>query len=200
MRLIAHLAAVGVAALVATVPLAARAHPHVLIDSHAIVQFDKGRIVALLMGWKFDPVYSSSLVRDFDKDKSGGLSPAEIADMEREAFQDTAQDSYFTYAKVDSKAVSWPKATDFKVLAFKDSLVYSFRLALPAPVDPRKQAFRFSTYEESYYIDIDFPDDGAIKLIGDGATGCRAQISPDSENKIYGGLVVPKKVEIRCDP
>ncbi|MCR6630715.1 MAG: DUF1007 family protein [Magnetospirillum sp.] len=181
-------------------PAAASAHPHVLIDSHAIIQFDKGKVVALLMGWKFDPVYSSSLVQDYDADKSGGLSPQEIASLEREAFQDTAQYSYFTYAQVDGKAVSWPKAADFKVLTYKDTLVYSFRLGLPQPVDPRKQAFRFSTYEETYYIDIDFPDDGAVKLIGDGSAGCHAKISPDLDNKLYGGVVVPKKVEITCDP
>jgi tRNA threonylcarbamoyladenosine biosynthesis protein TsaE len=181
-------------------PLPALAHPHVLVDSHAIVQFDQGRVVALLMGWKFDPVYSSSLAQDYDADKNGTLSASEIATMEREAFQDTAKSSYFTYAQVDGKPVSWPKASDFKVIAFKDTLVYSFRLSFPEPVDPRRQDLRFSTYEESYYIDIDFPDDGAVKLIGDGAAGCRAKISPDLENKLYGGVVVPKKVEIRCDP
>jgi tRNA threonylcarbamoyladenosine biosynthesis protein TsaE len=184
----------------ALAPSAALAHPHVLIDSHAVVQFDKGKVVALVMGWKFDPVYSSTLVHDYDADKNGSLSPAEIAAMEREAFQDTAKTSYFTYARVDGQPVTWPKATDFKVMTFKDSLVYSFRLELPAPVDPRKQALRFSTYEESYYIDIDFPNGGAVTLTGDGASGCAAKMSPDFENKLYGGIVVPKKVEILCEP
>lgn len=181
-------------------PCAAQAHPHVLIDSHAVLLFEAGKVVGLQMGWKFDPVYSSTLVQDYDADKSGTLSAKEIATLEKEAFQDTAQYSYFTYAQVDGKPVAWPKAESFKVLAFKDSLVYSFRLTLPQPVDPRRQALRFSTYEESYYIDIDFPDDGAVKLTGDGAAGCRATLSPDLENKLYGGVVIPKKVEITCDP
>ncbi|MGE5515898.1 MAG: DUF1007 family protein [Bacteroidota bacterium] len=181
-------------------PAAAQAHPHVLIDSHVIVQFEAGKIVALQMGWKFDPVYSSSLVQDYDADKNGSLSAKEIATLEKEAFQDTAQSSYFTYAKVDGQPVAWPKAESFKVMTFKDSLLYAFRLRLPQPVDPRKQAFRVSTYEESYYIDIDFPNDAAVQLIGDGAAGCRATLSPDVENKLYGGVVVPKKVEIVCEP
>lgn len=192
-------AAVAVLALLLA-PAAAQAHPHVLIDSHVIVQFEAGKITALQMGWKFDPVYSSSLVQDYDSDKSGTLSPAEIATLEREAFQDTAPSGYFTYAQVDGKPVTWPKADSFKVMTFKDSLLYAFRLKLPQPVDPRKQAFRVSTYEESYYIDIDFPNDAAIQLIGDGAAGCRATLSPDLENKLYGGVVVPKKVEIICAP
>lgn len=181
-------------------PLPALAHPHVLIDSHVVVMFEAGRITGLQMGWKFDPVYSSSLAQDYDKDKSGSLSPAEIADMEREAFQDTAQHDYFTYAQVDGKTVRWPRAEGFTVLAVKDSLLYGFRLRLPEPVDPRRQAFRLSTYEETYYIDIDFPNDAAVRLTGDGAAGCRAIMSPDLENKLYGGVVVPKKVEITCDP
>lgn len=181
-------------------PAPALAHPHVLIDSHAIVLFEAGKVVGLQMGWKFDPVYSSTLVQDYDADKSGTLSAAELATLEKEAFQDTAQYSYFTYAQVDGKAVAWPKAEGFKVLTFNDSLLYSFRLALPQPIDPHKQAFRFSTYEESYYIDIDFPNDGAVKLTGDGAAACRATLSPDVENKLYGGIVVPQKVEVTCGP
>lgn len=181
-------------------PGAAGAHPHVLIDSHAVLIFEAGKVVALQMGWKFDPVYSSTLVQDYDADKNGSLSAAEIAALEKEAFQDTAKSSYFTYAQVAGKAVVWPRAEGFKVMTIKDSLVYAFRLRLPQPVDPRKQGFRVSTYEESYYIDIDFPNDGAVQLTGDGSAGCRARISPDLENKLYGGLVVPKKVEITCDP
>lgn len=179
-------------------PGIASAHPHVLIDSHVVVQFEAGKITALQMGWKFDPVYSSTLVQDYDADKNGSLSVKEIQKMEREAFQDTAQYSYFTYAKVDGKPVTWPKADNFKPIAFKDSLVYSFRLKLPVPIDPRTQSFSLSTYEETYYIDIDFPND-AVRLIGDGAEGCRANISPDLENKLLGGAIVPKKVEITCD-
>lgn len=180
-------------------PAAALAHPHVLIDSHVVVQFEGGRITALQMGWKFDPVYSSTLVQDYDSDRNASLSAEETGKMEAEAFQDTAQYSYFTYAKVDGKPLSWPQASSFKPIAYKDSLVYSFRLALPNPVDPRKQAFSLSTYEETFYIDIDFPNDAAVQLIGDGSAGCRAKISPDLENKLLGGAVVPKKVEITCD-
>ncbi|NFV80207.1 DUF1007 family protein [Magnetospirillum aberrantis] len=181
-------------------PLPVLAHPHVLIDSHMVVIFEAGRITGLQMGWKFDPVYSSSLVQDYDKDKSGSLSAKEIADMEREAFQDTQPYSYFTYAKVDDKPVQWPRAEGFTVMVVQDSLLYGFRLRLPEPVDPRKQTFSLSTYEETYYIDIDFANETAVRLIGDGSDGCRAIMSPDSDNKLYGGIVVPNKVEITCAP
>lgn len=180
-------------------PLPALAHPHVLIDAHVVALFEKGRITALQMGWKFDPVYSSSLVQDYDADKSGTLSAAEIAVLEKQAFADTRQYNYFTYAKIDGKAVDWPAATDFKVLTLKDSLVYAFRLNLPQPVDPRKQAFKLSTYEETYYIDLDLPNDAAAKLTGEGAAGCRAVIGQDKDNPLFGGVVFPRKLEIRCD-
>lgn len=192
--------AVAAALALMLAPGAALSHPHVLIDSHVIVQFEGGRIAALQMGWKFDPVYSGSLAQDYDADKNGALSATERDTLEQEAFQDTAQYSYLTHAQVDGKPVTWPKADNFKPMVFKESMVYSFRLKLPQPVDPRRQAFRLSTYEESYYIDIDFPNEAAIQLIGDGAAGCRASLSPDPENKLFGGIIVPNKVEITCDP
>lgn len=197
MRRRSRAAAVAVALCL---PLPALAHPHVLIDSHIVLRFEAGKIVDLQMGWKFDAVYSGSLLQDFDKNKDGKLSTQELAAMEQDAFQDTAQYSYFTHARVDGKPLTWPKAEGFQVIAQKDGLIYAFRLRLPAPVDPRQQDFRLSTYEETYYIDIDFPNDGAVRLIGDGAEGCRATMSPDLENTLLGGVVTPKKVEIACAP
>ena len=181
------------------VPVAARAHPHVLIDSHLIFLFEAGKIVGLQMGWKFDPIYSGSLVQDFDTDKNGALSPAEMTAIEKEAFQDTRQYQYFTFADVDGRKVEWPVASDFKVLVHKDALLYAFRLTLPQPVDPRKQKLKVSTFEESFYIDIDIPNPAAVKLIGDGSQGCRAEIGQDKGNPLLGGIAFPKKVDIHCD-
>jgi ABC-type uncharacterized transport system substrate-binding protein len=188
------------ALLLLLLPVAARAHPHVLIDAHVVLIFDKGRITALQMGWKFDPVYSSSIVQDFDKDKNGALSAKEIAAVEKEAFQDTVKQQYFTYASIDGQPVKWPKATDFKLLTVKDALVYAFRLSFPAPVDPRRQGLKISTYEESFYIDIDIPNEAAVKLTGDGAESCRATLSEDRDNPLLGGVAFPRKIEVTCAP
>ncbi|CAA7611743.1 conserved exported hypothetical protein [Magnetospirillum sp. LM-5] len=181
-------------------PWPAWAHPHVLIDAHIILLFDKGLIHALQIGWKFDPVYSGTLVADFDQDKSGTLSAKEISAIEKDAFQDTLQHQYFTYASIDGQPVTWPPARDFKLLVQKDTLVYGFRLALPQPVDPRSHAFKVSTYEESFYIDIDIPNDAAIRLVGDGSAGCRATLSEDRANPLLGGAAYPKKVVVTCEP
>ena len=187
------------AALLLLLPAAARAHPHVLIDSHIVFLFEAGKIVALQMGWKFDPVYSSALVQDFDADKNGLLSPAEVAAMEKDAFQDTRKFQYFTVLSVGGKAVEWPPATGFQVMAVKDSLLYAFRLTLPRPVDPRAARITVSTVEETFYSDIDIPHPAAVRLVGDGAAGCRAEIGQDRDNPLLGGIAFPRKVEVICD-
>ncbi|OAN44899.1 DUF1007 family protein [Magnetospirillum moscoviense] len=181
-------------------PWPAWAHPHVLIDAHIIVLFDKGLITALQIGWKFDPVYSGSLVADFDKDKNATLSAKEIADIERDAFQDTAQHQYFTHASIDGQPVQWTRASNFTLLVQKDTLIYGFKLALPQPIDPRSHAFKVSTYEESFYIDIDIPNDAAIRLVGDGSAGCRATLSEDRATPLLGGAAYPKKMVVTCEP
>lgn len=181
-----------------TAPTIAWAHPHVLIDSHLIFLFEAGRIAGIQVGWKFDPVYSSTLVQDFDADKNGSLSPSELATIEKEAFRDTRQYQYFTHAQVDGRAVEWPEAANFQVLVHKDALLYAFRLNFPGPVDPRTSPLKVSTYEETFYIDIDIPNDAAVRLVGEGSQDCRAVIGPDKANPLLGGVAFPKKVEIRC--
>lgn len=179
-------------------PGPALAHPHVLVDVHALAEFKDGKIVSLFMGWKFDAVFSASLLKDFDKNGDKRLDADELKDLEREAFRDTKPQSHFTYARIGSEPVVWPDATDFKVIAVKDSLMYAFRLPLPRPVDPRREAFSFTTFEETFYIDMDFPSDNAVTLNGDGAAGCKAAIAPDHGNTIFGGAVTPKRATVTC--
>lgn len=180
-------------------PVPAAAHPHVLIDAHAVLEMKDGMVVSLFVGWKFDPVYGGTLALDFDADKNGKLDAAEMATMEREAFQDTREHSYFTHIRVGGQPVTGLVARDFKVLMIKESMLYSFRLPLPRPVNPRTEKVTVSAYEETYYIDILFPSDKAVVLNGDGAAGCRAVLSDDRENPLLGGVVFPKKVDVECD-
>ncbi|OAN56005.1 ABC transporter [Paramagnetospirillum marisnigri] len=177
----------------------AAAHPHVLVDVHALAEFKNGRIVSLFMGWKFDPVYSATLFQDFDKDKNGKLDPAEIREIEAQAFRETKDQGYFTYAKLDGKPVAWKDVSDFTVMGVKDSLLYAFRLHFPEPIDPRKGVLGVVTYEESFYIDMDFPNDKAVTLTGEGSQGCRATIAPDPASAIYGGIVIPKRAVVSCE-
>ncbi|KIL99925.1 ABC-type uncharacterized transport system periplasmic component [Paramagnetospirillum magnetotacticum MS-1] len=186
-------------ALFLILPIPALAHPHVLVDVHALVEFKDGKIVSLFMGWKFDPVFSASLLNDFDKNKNHRLDPDEMKDLEREAFRDTKEQAHFTYARIGAEPVVWKDATDFKVIAVKDTLMYAFRLPLPRPVDPRKEAFSFTTYEETFYIDMDFPTGNAVTLNGEGSAGCKASIAPDTGNTIFGGAVTPKRATITCE-
>ncbi|CAA7617764.1 ABC-type uncharacterized transport system (fragment) [Candidatus Terasakiella magnetica] len=188
------------ALLFALLPATARAHPHVMVDVHALVEFKGGKVVSLFMGWKFDPVFSASMVKDFDKNRNGKLDPEEIKTIEAEAFRDTKDQSHFTYPRVNGLTIKWRDATDFKVIAVKDSLLYAFRLPLPEPMDPRQVVFAFTTYEETFYIDMDFPDDKAVTLTGDGAEKCRAVITPDHGNTIFGGAVTPKLATVVCEP
>lgn len=179
-------------------PGPALAHPHVLVDVHALAEFKDGKIVSLFMGWRFDAVFSASLLKDFDKNGDNRLDAGEMKDLEREAFRDTKPQSHFTYARIGTEPVVWPDATDFKVIAVKDSLMYAFRLPLPRPVDPRRESFSFTTFEETFYIDMDFPTDNAVTLNGDGAAGCKAVIAPDHGNTIFGGAVTPKRATVTC--
>jgi tRNA threonylcarbamoyladenosine biosynthesis protein TsaE len=190
---------IGAVAALLALPAIAWAHPHVMVDVTAVVMFDKGLIHSVALAWKFDPVFSATLVQDFDKNKNGQIDGDELKDLERDAFQNTREQDYFTYLKLAGQKIKAPKAVDFKLNRLKDSLVYTFRIPLPRPVDPRKESFSFSTYEETYYIDIGFPTDKSVIVHGDGSDGCRAVMSDDRENAIFGGVVVPKKVEVKCE-
>lgn len=181
-------------------PPMARAELHTQIDAHAVVEFDRGRVVALRMGWRFEQESSRALVRRYDRDGDGVLSKDEIALLARETFESSREADYFTHARIDGQPVVWPPATQFAVATLGGSLVFSFRLPLPEPVDPRGHVFAVATYDEMFRSHIEYPDPGAVRVAGEGSDGCSVTMKPDTLHPLLDGRVVPIKAEISCAP
>ncbi len=174
----------------------ANAHPHIWIKNRATIDMDKGRIVAVTQEWTFDAFFSAALIKDFDADRNGELSPAEIEATKKNAFDALKGFNYFTQVRLDGKKVPLTDVRAFSARISGGRVVYRFTLGLPVPVDPRRRKPAFLFYDASYYVDVAM--DGAKAVTVQGGRGCRAAISDDTANPIYFGLVVPKMVGVLC--
>jgi len=74
-------------------PVAAFAHPHVFIEARLeVVAGADGNIQELRNVWRFDEVFSSSVLMDFDKNTNLKLDPDELTQV-----GDTVRDSLVDY-------------------------------------------------------------------------------------------------------
>lgn len=182
--------------LVASLPVGATAHPHIWIKNRATIDMDKGRIVAVTQRWTFDAFFSAALIKDFDADKDGKLSPVEIAAAKKNAFDALKSFNYFTQVRLNGKKVPLTDVRSFTARIDAGRVVYRFTLGLPAPIDPRREKAAFLFYDATYYVDVAM--DGAKAATVRKGQGCRARVSDDTANPIYFGLVVPKMVGVIC--
>jgi ABC-type uncharacterized transport system substrate-binding protein len=175
-------------ALMALAPFAASAHPHVFADARLeIVSDDKGNVVELHNVWRFDEVFSSSVLMDFDKNTNLKLDPEELKEVGDTVRTSLADFDYYTNLTQDGKHVDVQKPDVINV-DYKDGQLLMFFAIKPAKPMPLKGKLTFGIYDPTLYTSIDFPTEKDVVMIGDfaGCTGKIVRPDPDTviaENK-----------------
>ncbi len=133
----------------------ARAHPHVWIEMTSAVGFDdKGQVTALGIAWTFDEFYSLAAVDGLDKNKDGKYDAGEMKELGTTYLQNLEKYRYFTAIELNGKSAEVTKASNSAAVFQNGRLTFSFRLPLVNPVDPKTTKLSFSSFDPSYYIDI----------------------------------------------
>ena len=95
-RLMRRLPALAALAVMLT-PAQAWAHPHVFADARLEVETSAdGRVTEFRNVWRFDEVFSSSVVMDFDEDSNLQLDSTELAKIGDMVTQSLADFDYYT--------------------------------------------------------------------------------------------------------
>lgn len=151
----------------------ALAHPHVWIEMSSAVGFNtQGQVTALGVAWTFDEFYSMAAVDGSDKNKDGKYDEAELKELATLYLANLSKYGYFTAVQAGDKPAALAKA-DSPRAQFKDGrLTFSFRLPLAKPVDPKTQKFSYSSFDPSYYIDIQPAKVGGVRMGTNAPQGC----------------------------
>ena len=176
--------AIAVAALAATIHLAApaAAHPHVFIAARLTVVADAaGQIAALDVDWTFDEMYSAYVTTDLPKDKAGKPSAEALATLGRQMLVNLAEWRYFTeFVRLETGDIA--DNQDFgtpgepAVRLDAKGLAIAFRLPLAAPLLPDGQRLLIRQYDPSFYVAIEPAKDG-VGLAAPLAAACTAAVS-----------------------
>lgn len=193
-----RLAAAVLIGLAAFAPGAALAHPHVWIDAVTTFVFKGDSVVGVRFFWRFDELFSSYVIGEFDRDRNGVLSGEEQRAVKAGAFDNLKEHGYFAHVDVDGRRVRGTAVGDFNAVIRKGRVAYQFTLVLPAPVDARRQRLTVGVYDETYYVDVGLDEHDPVRLEGAGAAGCAFEVREDVARPIYFGMVFPRVVDLRC--
>ncbi|QRI62090.1 DUF1007 family protein [Shinella sp. PSBB067] len=163
-------------------PVAALAHPHVFAEARLeVVGNEEGTISELRNVWRFDEMFSASVVMDFDSNSNGQLDPDELAEVGKTVLESLEEFSYYTTITEDGKAVKVSKPDVINV-DFKDGQLLMFFTVKPGEVMPLKGKLTFGVYDPTMYASMDFASDGDLVTIGDKLNACKHEVvRPDPD-------------------
>ena len=172
-------------ALAASFPGMAMAHPHIFAEARLeVIAADDGTVSELRHVWRFDEMFSSSVLLDFDKNTNLKLDEDELAELGEVMRTSLADFDYFTMVSVDGKDAAMQKPDAIHV-AYEENQILVFFAVKPETTLPLKGKLAFGIYDPSMYTAIDFPTDEDLVAQGKGAEACKHQVvRPDPDEII----------------
>jgi ABC-type uncharacterized transport system substrate-binding protein len=174
--------AAGAVAVFATPALA---HPHIFAEARVeIVAADDGTLKELRNVWRFDDVFSSSVLMDFDKNTDLKLDHSELNEIANTIRDSLGDYSYFTFISKDGASSDIARPDTFNV-DFKDNQLLVFFVAKPKTPLKIGGRMSFGVYDPTLYTAIDFAKDGDLVVEGKAFSACTHKVvRPDPDQVI----------------
>lgn len=174
-----------IAAAMTLLPSFAFAHPHVFAEARLeILEGANGTIGEVRNLWRFDEMFSASVVLDFDENSDLKLDEKELAEIGKTVIDSLEEFSYYTYLTRDGQDVSLARPDAIHV-TYADNQITMFFSAKPK--EPLKIAGKltFGSWDPTMYTAIDFTNDSDLVVKGEHLAKCqRAVIRPDADEVI----------------
>jgi ABC-type uncharacterized transport system substrate-binding protein len=170
-------------ALVAsTVP--ASVHPHVFAEARLDVVVNPDQTVKSLRHlWRFDDVFSSTVLVEFDANGDLKLDDAELQEVSKTIHESLADYNYFQLVTVDGKDVTMKPPARLMANFENEQLIVLFE-SEPGENLPLKGKVGFGVYDPTFYTAIDFTEDENMAVKELPGSCERAVIRPDPDQAI----------------
>ncbi len=172
-------------AVLSVLPSTALAHPHIFAEAHLeIVAGSDGDISELQNVWRFDEIFSSSVLLDFDKNANNQLDQDELEEVGQTVLDSMEEFDYFLNITQDGKSIGVHRP-DQIIADYKDGQLLLIFSAKPKQAMPLKGKMTFGVYDPTLYTAMDFPTDQDMVAVGEGFKRCTEKIvRPDPDEVI----------------
>jgi ABC-type uncharacterized transport system substrate-binding protein len=167
------------------IPGIATAHPHIFAEARLEVETSaNGQIAELRHVWRFDEVFSSSVMLDFDRNGNFELDREELASISEVVTASLKDFDYYTSLTVNGGDMGIELPESIKV-AFQDGQLLMFFAVLPKQPLPMSGTIAIGVFDPTMYAALDFMTDDDMVVTGAGAKKCASQVvRPDPDEVI----------------
>lgn len=173
----------------------AEAHPHIWIDYDTTFLFDEaGRVTAIRERWRFDEMFSTGVIAEFDSNKDKAFDAKELAKLKVGAFDNMKDSNFFTHLWADGVKLSLKPPIGFAAQIDGPQLVYTFTLVLPEPVDGARHRLGLIVVDQEFFLDIKLSDLDPVRL--EGSQACGYAVVEDAEHEVWG--TPSQRIDLKC--
>lgn len=164
---------------------AANAHPHVFAESRLEIETSSdGMIVELRHVWRFDEIFSASVVLDFDENNDLQLDDGELMKIGEIVRQSLAEFDYYTNVAVDGNDVAMSAPEILNADYVDGQLLLFFAMTPEQPLE-LKGKISAGVYDPTMYAAMEFINDEDLLVTGASADKCeRAIVRPDADEVV----------------
>ncbi|RLQ88435.1 DUF1007 family protein [Notoacmeibacter ruber] len=170
-------------AMAVMAPAAALSHPHVWAEARMEVVIEGDTVTALRHVWRFDDIFTATVIMEFDSNADDTLDAAELEAVGKVIRESTAEFDYFQSVTVNGKAAPMMPppviATDLQ-----DGRLLVFFESRTMPPVPLSGKLAFGVFDPTFYTAIDFQNDSDLVSEGLPSQCERTVIRPDPDKLI----------------
>ncbi len=174
----------GVAAATLAAAGQAAAHPHVFAEARLEIGIDAERKVEWLRHvWRFDDLFSSTVLFEFDANRDLKLDAEELETVGSVVHESLAEFNYFQMVTSDGKDVAM-QAPERLIANFEDNVLVIAFESRPVDALPVDTAIDFGIYDPTFYTAIDFYEDSMMTVSGKPDDCAATVVRPDPDEAL----------------
>lgn len=167
------------------VPATASAHPHVFAEARLEIETSAdGHVTELRNVWRFDEVFSSSVIMDFDENADLKLDTGELAQISDMVTQSLAEFDYYINVTSNGKDVDIALPEAIKV-DYQDGQLLMFFAVVPQKELLLNGKIAVGVFDPTMYAALDFINDEDMMVTGGSTARCANKVvRPDPDEII----------------
>lgn len=124
------------------------------------------------------------------------FNPAEIREVEKNAFSNLRNHDYFLNIVVDGRREKISRVAGF-TCRIEKNLVYSFRVDLDVPVRATDRSVRVEVFDPSLYVNVAWDGENPATLNGAGAVSANISRKKNKDQGYLGAQIVPEELTLK---
>lgn len=162
----------------------ARVHPHVFAEARLdVIVNPDATVKALRHLWRFDDVFSSTVLMEFDGNGDLKLDDDELREVAATIHELLAEYNYFQIVTADGKDVAMKPPPQLMANYENEQVIVMFETEPAAPL-ALKGKLDFSIYDPTFYTALEYTDDANMAVRDMPARCTRAVIRPDPDEAL----------------